>query len=258
VSPDSKDLSRDRFGRHAREYVESESHAAGDDLDRLLTLAAPEPQWIALDIATGGGHTAIALAPYVSRMVALDLTPEMLGAAEEHAGERGVPGIDFVLGDAELLPFDSGTFDLVTCRIAAHHFPRVGVFLAEVARVLVPGGRFVLQDQCVPNVAIAGAYVNVFERLRDPSHACAYSEEAWTTLIERAGMLVDASERFEKRHTLDQWAAMQSVSDEDVIRLHELIDEAPGSVREWMRPEGDRAKRTFAIHHVVIAARVAL
>ncbi len=235
--------------------MDSESHARGADLDRLLTLAAPEPQWIALDIATGGGHTAIALAPYVARMVALDLTPEMLGAAEEHAGERGVPGIEFVLGDAESLPFEDGTFDLVTCRIAAHHFPHVGAFLAEVARVLVPGGRFVLQDQCVPNTATSGAYLNVFERLRDPSHVCAYSEEAWATLIERAGLHIDAVECFEKRHTLEQWAAMQAASDEVVVRLHERIDEASEAVRAWMRPEGAGAERTFTIHHVVIAAR---
>ena len=255
MTPDPKELSRDRFGRHAREYVDSESHARGDDLDRLLTLAAPEPQWIALDIATGGGHTAIALAPYVARMVALDLTPEMLGAAEEHAGDRGVSGIDFVLGDAESLPFDDATFDLVTCRIAAHHFPHVGSFLAEAARVLVPGGRFVLQDQCVPDTATSGAYLNVFERLRDPSHVCAYSEEAWTTLIERAGLRVDAVERFEKRHALEQWAAMQSASGEVVARLHDLVDEASEAVRVWMQPEGSGAERTFTIHHVVIAAR---
>jgi ubiquinone/menaquinone biosynthesis C-methylase UbiE len=255
VKPDAKKLSRDRFGSHAREYVDSESHARGEDLDRLLELASPQPQWIALDIATGGGHTAISLAPYVARMVALDLTPAMLGAAEEYAGERGVPGIDFVLGDAESLPFDDATFDLVTCRIAAHHFPHVEAFLAEVTRVLVPGGRFVLQDQCVPNTATGGAYLNVFERLRDPSHGCAYSEEAWTTLVERAGLRVDAVEHFEKRHALEQWAAMQSASDGTVVQLHELIDEASEPVREWMRPEGTGAERTFTIHHVVIAAR---
>jgi len=188
-------------------------------------------------------------------MVALDLTPEMLGAAEEHAGERGVVGIEFVLGDAESLPFDDATFDLVTCRIAAHHFPHVDRFVREVDRVLVPGGRFVLQDQCVPDAATSGAYLNVFERLRDPSHVCAYSEQAWTTLLERAGLRVDAAERFEKRHTLEQWAAMQSAPDETVAQLHELIDDASDAVREWMQPEGTGAGRTFTIHHVVIAAR---
>jgi ubiquinone/menaquinone biosynthesis C-methylase UbiE len=133
----------------------------------------------------------------------------------------------------------------------------VDIFLREVARVLVPGGRFVLQDQCVPDTATSGAYLNVFERLRDPSHVCAYSAEAWTTLIERVGLHVDAVERSEKRHTLVEWAAMQSASAEALARLHELIDEASEAVREWMRPEGTGAERTFTIHHVVIAARAA-
>lgn len=257
MSRDPKDLSRDRFGRHARDYVESDSHARGDDLNRLVALADPEPQWIALDIATGGGHTAIALAPYVGRMVALDLTPEMLRAAEEYAGERNMPGIEFVLGDAESLPFEDATFDLVTCRIAAHHFPHVSAFLAEVTRVLVPGGRLVLQDQCVPTTAMTGAYLNVFERLRDPSHVCAYSEEAWATLIERADLRMEGVERFEKRQILEQWAAMQSAPVEVVARLHELIDEAPESVLGWMRPERTGTERSFTIHHVLISARAA-
>jgi len=257
VNPDAKELSRDRFGRHAHEYVASESHAGGEDLQRLLALAAPEPQWVALDIATGGGHTAIALAPYVARMVALDLTPEMLAAAGKHASERGVAGIEFVLGDAESLPFDDAIFDLVTCRIATHHFPNVDRFVREVVRVLVPGGRFVLQDQCVPTAATSGAYVNVFERLRDPSHVCAYSEEAWATLLERAGLQVDAIEHFEKRHVLEEWAAMQSAPNDTVVQLHELVDDAPDAVRAWMQPEGAGAGRTFTIHHVVIAARTA-
>lgn len=254
MSPDPKHLSRERFARHAAAYVTSESHARGADLSRLVELAAPEASWEVLDVATGGGHTAIALAPLVARVVALDLTPEMLTAAADHARGRGVTGIEFVVGDAESLPFPDASFDLVTCRIAAHHFPDVPRFLAEVARVLRPGGRLALQDQCVPAQPAAGAFLNLFERVRDPSHACAYSQEAWHTMLARAGFVVDAAEQHETRHLVASWAARQECSPEVVVRLHELLDQAPDGARMWARPEGEGADRAFVIRHVLIAA----
>ena len=60
---DQKSLSRQRFARFAQNYVVSESHAQGYDLNRLLELARPRPDWQVLDIATGGGHTALKFAP---------------------------------------------------------------------------------------------------------------------------------------------------------------------------------------------------
>jgi len=73
--------SQERFGRFAQAYVTSQAHAQGNDLDRLTELAQPEPDWIALDIATGGGHTALRFAPLVERVFATDITPKMLHAA---------------------------------------------------------------------------------------------------------------------------------------------------------------------------------
>lgn len=254
MTHDAKALSRERFARHASEYVTSESHAGGEDLVRLVELADPDPGWIALDVATGGGHTAIALAPLVARVVALDLTPKMLEVASGYAAERGVTGIEFVEGDAERLPFDDATFDLVTCRIAAHHFPDVDRFVAEVLRVLKPGGRFVLQDQCVPTSTGAGTYVNVFERLRDPSHVCALSLEGWTVTLQRVGFAVDTVEQFEKRQVLERWAARQSCDAATVSELRALLEDSQGTIREWMAPEGDGDETTFAIRHVVLRA----
>ncbi len=251
---DPKSLSRDRFAEHAHEYVTSDAHARGDDLDAVVRLADPHPEWVALDVATGGGHTAIAVAPLVAGMVALDLTPEMLDAARGLADERGIAGIEFVLGDAEKLPFPDASFDLVTCRIAAHHFPDVQAFADEVARVLRPGGRFVLQDQCVPENAAAATFVNLFERLRDPSHNRSLAEGAWREVLRRAGLTVETAECFDKRMNLEHWAGMQGCTPETVTRLRELLAEAGETALAWMAVEGDGAETTFNIHQVVIAA----
>ena len=251
---DPKALSRERFAEHANEYVRSAVHAGGADLEKLVELAHAEPQWVALDVATGGGHTAIAVAPLVAGMVALDFTPEMLDAARGLAEERAVAGIEFVLGDAEALPFEDGSFDLVTCRLAAHHFPNVQRFVDEVARVLKPGGRFVLQDQCVPGNTVSATFVNLFDRLRDPSHNRALSSEAWTEVIRRAGLTPGEVALFDKRMVLDEWARMQSCTPETVTHLRELLADASEGALEWMAPEGEGASQSFLIRHCVMAA----
>ncbi|MCE5192234.1 MAG: methyltransferase domain-containing protein [Actinomycetia bacterium] len=251
---DPKSLSRERFAEHADEYVKSPTHAAGADLDKLVELTHAQPEWVALDVATGGGHTAIAVAPLVAGMVALDLTPEMLDAARGLAEERGIAGIEFVLGDAEALPFADESFDLVTCRIAAHHFPDIQRSVDEVARVLRPGGRFVLQDQCVPESAASAAFVNLFDRLRDPSHSRALSQSAWAEVVRRSRLSLGESAHFEKRMALTEWTRMQSCSAETVVRLREMLADASEVALAWMAPEGDGDDLSFVIRQLVFCA----
>ncbi len=252
---DPKSLSRERFAANADEYVKSAAHAGGADLEKLVELTQARPEWVALDVATGGGHTAIAVAPRVAGMIALDLTPEMLTAAAALAAERGVSGIEFVLGDAEKLPFPDESFDLVTCRIAAHHFPDVQRFVDEVARVLRPGGRFVLQDQCVPENTVSATFVNLFDRLRDPSHHRALSVDAWVEVIRRAGLDVDEVARFGKRMVLDEWTRMQSCTPETVVRLREMLADASEGALAWMEPEGEGSELSFTIRQFVLSAQ---
>lgn len=92
-----------------------------------------------LDVATGAGHAALALAPSVYECIGLDLTPEMVQAAEELAAERGVKNVYFLQGDVKELPFARATFDVVTCRYAAHHFANIEAAMKEISRVMKPG-----------------------------------------------------------------------------------------------------------------------
>src|SRR6266851_4501802 len=137
---------QDYFARTAESYVASFSHRTGDDLKRLIELGEWNPQQQALDIATGGGHTALAVAPHVARVVVTDLTPRMLEKAREFLLAQGVINAGFQAADAEHLPFADASFDRVTCRLAAHHFPNVAQSVKEVARVLKRGGLYLLID----------------------------------------------------------------------------------------------------------------
>jgi ubiquinone/menaquinone biosynthesis C-methylase UbiE len=121
---------RDSFRNVAPNYAKSTFHASTTRLQEVLDLARPKPGDLALDVATGTGNTAFALAPHVRRVIALDLTREMLLEGRRLAAERGIDNVDWVIGDAIRLPFQDETFDVYTVRAAPHHFADVDAFLA--------------------------------------------------------------------------------------------------------------------------------
>jgi SAM-dependent methyltransferase len=256
MTTDSKSLSRERFGAFAEDYVTSTVHARGEELDRLVEIARPQPDWVALDVATGGGHTALKFAPLVDRVIATDITPEMLREAEAYSRSQGADNVTFEPADAEDLPFGAGRFDLVTCRIAPHHFPNCRRFVQEAARVLRSGGLLLVQDLCLPEQKEAAGYVDSFERLRDPSHHRGYSESEWVAMFEVEGLTVQHTELIVKHHQFRPWAERQGCSPEIMERLVELVDQAPQGVLNWMQPVafGTREAR-FINHHIIIAGR---
>lgn len=253
---DPQAQSEERFGRFAREYVTSQSHAQGDDLARLIQLAQPEPHWEVLDVATGGGHTALAFAPHVKHIVASDLTAKMLQVAAEFIATQPVSNISFRQAMADDLPFNDSTFHAVTCRIAAHHFPDVAGFLRETARVLKPGGLALVQDHVLPDDATAAAEVDSFEKLRDPSHHRAYNETEWRAMFVAAGLTIEHAEVIVKRHAFRPWAERQGCPPETLAELQARLPGFSAAARAWLDPQGWTAENaSFVNRHILIAAR---
>ena len=251
---DVRDLSRRQFGAHAERYVSSPDHQTGESLDRLVALAAPRPEWRALDIATGGGHTALALAPLVREVVASDLTPAMLAAAERFIRGKGVTNVSFREADACALPFGDGEFDLVTCRVAPHHFPDAALFVRECARVAKPGGAVIVIDNLVPVDPEAAAHINAIERLRDPSHVRGYTESEWVGFFRAAGLRVERVEFFRKRRDFDFWSDMQSVDPGVKARLRAMFLESPPGARTALAPEEHEGRLSFYLDEILIAS----
>ena len=257
----TKDKVREQFGANAAAYVNSPTHAQGASLARLVELTGPRPEWRVLDVATATGHTALAFAPRVAAVVGLDLTPEMLPHAARLAAERGVANVTFAVGDVDDLPF-AGTFDLVTCRIAAHHFADVGRFLREAARALRPGGLLAVVDNVVPGSRLrgkradrqreAGAYVNAFEKLRDPSHVRCLSLEEWADALVAAGLAVATTETLDKRLTFETWAARHTP--EMQTRLRAMLLQAPEAARAFLDPRVEGVT-TFRLREGLFIAR---
>lgn len=243
---DIRTVVKAQFGPRAERYVRSADHSQGESLDRLLQVIQPQPHWRALDVATGGGHTALALSRRVREVVATDLTVEMLTVAEAFVRGRlpARPNVTFREADAGALPFQDDEFDLVTCRVAPHHFPDVAQFVRESARVVRPGGLVAVIDNIVPENPLAARHLNAFERLRDPSHNWAYPVEDWKSFFAAAGLAVAHVETFRKIRDLDVWAGMMDVAPLVKVQLQVLLFQAPAPAREALAPNhsGDGVK----------------
>ena len=252
---DLRDRVRERFGARSNDYRVSAVHSAGEDLEALVKLVAVVPGARALDIATGAGHTALALAKAGADVVASDITPAMLAETLDNAREQELT-VETALADATDLPFEASSFDIVTARMAPHHFPDPAAFVGEVARVLRPGGRFGLEDQVAPDDAAGAAVINEFEQVRDPSHNEQLPVARWRELATAAGLEVVQAAVFGKWVEFDWWTSIQNVSDENRARISKLLAEGPQSARAWYTPEfgEDGLVERFSSPHLIMLA----
>ncbi len=221
------------FGERAAFYATSQSHTDPAVLSRVVALAAPRPDWLALDIATGAGHTAFALAPKLRTVVGTDLTPEMLAESGRLRDEHRLTNVVFSLADVHHLPFAVATFHLITCRRAAHHFSAIRRALAEMRRVLRPGGRLVIDDRSVPEDASADRCMNELDHYHDESHVRQYRPSEWREMLEAEGFDVEAVEPYKKHRPLT--ALTQGVSPENVRKIQAVLDRLTPAERETLR-----------------------
>jgi SAM-dependent methyltransferase len=191
----------DVWSQRAEAFRESPTHREGPDLDLLVEWCDPRDGVKVLDVATGGGHVARRLREEGCTAVTVDPAPGMKAD---------------VVAPADHLPFEDGSFDVVTCRIAAHHFPDVRAAIAEMARV--SNQLLVIEDNL-----FRGEDVEEAERLRDPTHVRCYAEDEWKSFVEDAGFEVEQLERFHRRQRVDLWLERVETPPADARRVRELL-----------------------------------
>jgi SAM-dependent methyltransferase len=180
-------------------YRRSEAHREGPDLDLVVEWA--QGARTALDVATGGGHVARRLREAGLEVVSCDPSPGMQPD---------------VICRAEDLPFADGSFDVVACRVAAHHFADVGAAVGEMARVA--SGRVLLVDNLY-----MGDDIEEAERVRDPTHVRNYSEDEWRGLFAAGGLDVTEVRRFDKPIELEPWLERAGCEGAEAERVRELV-----------------------------------
>jgi len=191
----------DIWSSRADAFRESPTHREGPDLDLLVEMCEPAPGVKALDVATGGGHVARRLRDEGCTVVTVDPAPGMQPD---------------VVARAEDLPFEDGSFDVVACRIAPHHFRDIERAVAEMARVAQR--LVVIEDNLFVDDEVEEA-----ERLRDPTHVRCYSEDEWKRLLTDAGLEVERAERLERRRDVEDWLARVETPEPDAARVKELL-----------------------------------
>ena len=195
----------DQFTRQVETFVASPHVNAEEPVRRFLALVQPRPGDRALDVACGPGLLARAFAPRVASYLGVDLTPAMVEKARRIASEAGLGNARFEVADATRLPFPEGSFDLVLTRLALHHMPDPAHALAEMARVLVPGGRLGVFDLQATEDAVEAAELNAIERLRDPSHARTLPLSELCALAGRAGLSVERVDTVSLSIEIEDW-----------------------------------------------------
>ncbi len=237
------------FSQNAHLYADSAAHSQTHDLELALESLGDPDGWEILDVATGTGHTAFFFSQRQAHVFGVDINDEMLAIAQEEADRKSL-SCRFLKGSCDDLPFDDATFDLVTCRLAAHHFAEPTAFLKEAHRVLRPAGRMLLVDNIVPTGSV-GKWINDFEYQRDPSHRACLTEESWKELFRAQNFKEVKLQEFPRELDFDLWMDRMSVESHDRDRAWEKLCQAPGEVVEYLQPRQDGEIRFLTLHRLL-------
>lgn len=243
------DLIQAQLGHHAETYLTDTS------LLRLLALCPPQSGWRVLDVASGCGATTLAFAPRVRGIIATGPTPQMLAPLRSQAEAGGITNLSLVVADAVALPFTPQAFDLITCRLAAHHFPDVAAVVREMARVCKPGGLVAVTDHIVPVHGPTARYINAFEKLRDPAHMRTYALPDWESFFIAAGLEISHIEEIRKTLDFGEWVSRANVAPADRIRLEVMLRQAPAYARDALTPRDEGGRIRFNLTEAVIIGR---
>ena len=249
---------RDQFDRTAASYAVSRAHSSSESFRLLKAFAGDRRYGKAIDIATGPGFTAFAVADQCDDVIATDVSGGMLEQVEKLANERGLMNVGRSFADAQALPFMDASLDLVMCRTAPHHFPSIPAFLSEARRVLNDSGTLLLVDTTTSEDRTAREWHQEMEWRRDRSHIAAPTPSGWRSALQEAGFEVTGEASTTVDMTYNDWVARSKTPAEEVEAMRaEWADIDADIAREYSVQSLDDGEYSFSWPVIVLRAGIA-
>jgi SAM-dependent methyltransferase len=238
-----EDSIREEFTHQSRSFGRSAAMTSVPTLGALIELVPEDRQARWIDVACGPGVISRAMAGRVGSVSGVDLTPAMIEEARGRAVEEGIENVDFTLGDATALGFADGSFDGAITRLSLHHIPAPGRIVAEMARVVRPGGWVAVSDLAADRDGEAAAWREEVERLRDPSHWACRTPESLRSMGATAGLVVEHEELISVDIDFDDWLARGSGGQADAGLIAQLLEEQPTGAESFRVVSGENGRR---------------
>lgn len=238
-----EDSIREEFTHQSKSFGTSAAMTSAQTLDALIELVPEDPDARWLDVACGPGVISRAMAGRVGSVAGVDLTPAMVEEAQRRAREDGIDNVSFALGDATALDYADASFDGAITRLSLHHVPAPGRVLAEMARVVRPGGWVVVSDIAADSDGEAFAWREEIERLRDPSHWACRTPASLRRMGEATGLVAEREELVPVDIDFDDWLARGSSGLAVAGLVAGLLDEQPGGAESFRVVDGENGRR---------------
>jgi len=240
------DVVRESFTTQAQAFAANPCVTDEERIRRLVAAARLTGSERVLDIATGPGYIAEALAATAREVVGVDLTEAMLAIGRERTKERGVSNVSFRAADAENLPFENGAFDVVVCRLALHHLLKPLDVLREMARVSRAGGTVLVEDNYASEHPERAAFQDRWEILRDPSHVRTLALSELLQLFRDVGLETDSvTTADDLTPEVERWLATTETPPERATEIRRLLEEDRLQDLSGTRPFHDATGRLY-------------
>jgi len=201
----SNDRIVESFARQALTMTAAAVFNDRDVLDALAQASGQAPGRRCIDVGCGPGIVVERLARCGGEVVGIDATPEMVRQAQERCRQAGLAHARVNVASAETLPFPDRHFDAAVSRATLHHVQDPFAVVAEMARVVRPGGRLVLVDIVCSDEPAEGDLHNALEILRDPSHTRMLPRSEFLRLGQAQGLHPIETRQWVQHRELREW-----------------------------------------------------